>query len=98
MSKKYVLVQYDHDKHELSKEIHVFPEEMEARDALDDKIGTDPSKTYMVIDFDDDGRFNEFVDNRPTGDEVQIMHKVRPLLTHWGNTAANRNVFRRQGD
>lgn len=30
MSKKYVLVQYDHDKHELSKEIHAFHEEMEA--------------------------------------------------------------------
>lgn len=95
---KYVLVQYDRDKHELSEEIHVFPEEAEARDALDDKIGTDPSKTYMVIDFDDDGMFNEFVGNRPTGDLRQIIHEVRPLLMHFGGKTANRNVCRRVGD
>lgn len=95
MSKKYVLVQYDRDKHELSKEIHVFPEEAEARDALDDEIRTDPSQTYMVIDFDDDGRFDEFVNNRPTGDVGQIVRNVRPLLTHFGGKNANLNVFRR---
>lgn len=94
MRTQYLLVEYHESDGTFGRQNNIFHDEARARESLALAIRADRTKTYMVIDFKDRKALLRFIDRKPSGDPVQIMHEVNPIFIHWGNQA-NDNVFRR---